>query len=104
MSREIVETLVNAQAHGFGNALASFVEKLDKALEDGWQPGTDLPPILSAALTDLAPQVTKFSEIKQAFELDPVYSGKAMSLAAARIVEAIITKPEPVVGSDVPTV
>jgi len=91
MSRTSITTEVNTEAHLFGEALANFVGTIDKALEDGWQPGEDLPQILSAALTELAPQVSKFEALKGEFKTDTLYAAKAVNLSAYRIAEALLT-------------
>lgn len=37
--------------------LADFVFQIRKALADGWQPGQDLPVVLSATMADLIPGI-----------------------------------------------
>lgn len=68
-----VEVEVSKEAHELGEGIQKFVKAARQALADGWQPGQDLPVILSSALSDLAPALQGAEKIaaeqadKQAF-------------------------------------
>lgn len=48
---------VSKEAHELADGMANCVLAIKKALADGWQPGQDLPVVLSAVMTDLVPAV-----------------------------------------------
>lgn len=75
-----------------GQNLSDFVGAIDKALEDGWQTGDDLPPILAAALANLVPAIQAAKAAGDDFKADPYMSVKGISIHVADIVKAIATK------------
>lgn len=50
-----VQTKASKEAYELGQGVFKFLSDVQKALADGWQPGQDVPLILSAALADLVP-------------------------------------------------
>lgn len=54
---------VNKAADEFSQGLVKFVGDLKKALDDGWQPGQDIPAILSATLADLMPALKDLKDL-----------------------------------------
>lgn len=48
---------VSKESRELGKGMNAFIAKTRLALADGWQPGQDLPLIMSAAIADLVPAV-----------------------------------------------
>lgn len=55
----VIQTSQNVTKEAFelSSGLKKFVLDIKKALADGWQPGTDLPVVMQAAIMDLVPAV-----------------------------------------------
>jgi hypothetical protein len=50
-----VEVEVSKEAYELGLGLAKFHAVVKQAMADGWQTGTDIPPIIQSAIADLVP-------------------------------------------------
>lgn len=81
MGTKLIEVEVSVETHELGQGLAKMIASVKQALADGWQPGTDLPVIISSAVSDLVPAVqgvdkigAEMAENKQAFA-NAVYLG-----------------------------
>jgi hypothetical protein len=74
MAKVKLEVEVSKEAHELVQGLDKFVGALQDALKDGWQMGTDMPLLLSAAFTELVPAIqgcdqlgAEMAEDKKAF-------------------------------------
>jgi hypothetical protein len=76
-----------------GEKLANFLKAVDKAIEDGWQAGQDLPVLLSAAVVDLVPAIASMKGAAEDLKAHPYASGKALVIHVADALEAFLTKP-----------
>lgn len=94
MGLKKIEIEVPEAANELGAKIKNFLLVLDKALEDGWQLGSDVPVILSSAITDLAPALSAFKGASEDLKAYPYESGKALALHLADIIKAFATKPE----------
>lgn len=77
----------------FGEKLKNFCLALDKAIEDGWQMGQDLPVLMSAAITELVPAISQVKAAGEDLKAYPYESGKCLALHLADVVKAFATKP-----------
>ena len=50
-----VTVTVTKEAHELGEGLAKFVAVAKKCVEDGFQAGQDIPPLMASAIADLVP-------------------------------------------------
>lgn len=66
-----VQVEVGERSIAFVDALGMFLRKAAGALEDGFQPGQDLPAIALAAFTELAPVLGTYAQVKEEFEANP---------------------------------
>lgn len=48
---------VSKEADELADGIARCIVSIRKALADGWQPGSDLPVVLSSVMADLVPAV-----------------------------------------------
>lgn len=55
-----------------GEALAETLNATAKALEDGWQPGTDIPAIVIAPIGKLGQALDGMKNIPEEFSVKPV--------------------------------
>jgi hypothetical protein len=62
--------------------ILDFVVAVQTATADGWQPGQDLPAILTPAVGELAPVLSDLSGIVEEAK-DPKAALKALAVAAA---------------------
>jgi hypothetical protein len=57
MSKVQVQEFVEPVSYDLTQKLGDFVFQIRKAVADGWQPGQDLPVVLTAVMKDLIPVV-----------------------------------------------
>lgn len=86
-----VTVKVSKEAYELGEGLKKFVLSIKGALADGWQPGQDIPVVLTAALSDLVPAVQGVEKVKEevkedleAFVSALVLPAKEMAFALAK--------------------
>jgi hypothetical protein len=73
-----VELEVAKESYELASGLTKFIADVKAALADGWQPGTDLPLILSASISDLAPAVAGAEKVGGEVTTDPEKFADAM--------------------------
>lgn len=71
-------------------ALASITLVSKQALKDGFQPGSDLPPVLSVSLTELVKVVGALGQLPEEAKQDKAALARAVALGAIDIAEAAI--------------
>jgi len=80
-----VTTQVAKESYELGEGVTKFVTAMKKALDDGWQAGEDLPPIMSSALSDLVPAFQGVEKIKDEPKTDPEAFSDACYLGMKKI-------------------
>lgn len=84
---------VPAASKDVAEGLERFSASLQQALADGWQPGTDLPVILGAAVTDLGLKVQSYQKmIGEEAPEDPVGLAQAITNAALNVTRKLMGK------------
>lgn len=73
-----VEVEVEELTFNVAQGLGEFAIDVKKALDDGWQPGTDIPVILASAISKLAPKLVGVEGIGQAIKDYPAEAGNAV--------------------------
>ncbi len=84
---------VPAHVEAFGQQVENFLLAVDKAVEDGWQTGTDVPPLITAALTDLVPAMQGYKDAQTDITADLWDSVKGLMVHIVNVVQAFATKP-----------
>lgn len=64
MEKVKVELECSKETYELGKGLADFIGAVKAALADGWQLGTDIPVVISAALSTLVPAVDGVTKVK----------------------------------------
>lgn len=77
MALKKVEVDVEGDVYELAKGLGEFAAEVQKALKDGWQPGSDIAPIM-AALMVLIPKLQGYANVPAAIEQYPVESGNAV--------------------------
>jgi hypothetical protein len=72
-------------AHAFAEKLGAFVGEVKKAVADGWQPGQDIPAVLSAVLVDLVPAAASFTGAAADLKSDPFGSVLALAIELKKV-------------------
>jgi hypothetical protein len=72
-------------AHAFAEKLGAFVGEVKKAVADGWQPGSDIPAMLSAVLVDLVPAAAAFTGASADLKSDPFGSVLALAIELKKV-------------------
>lgn len=63
MAVKEIKVMVSERGYNLGEGLKNFILAIKQSQDDGWQPGQDLPAILSAAIADLVPVLPNIQEI-----------------------------------------
>jgi hypothetical protein len=74
------KTMYPKEVHELGLFVGKILEATGKALEDGFQPGDDLPQIIASPLTELMLAVQGLKELPAEFKEAPVTA--AMGIVA----------------------
>ena len=85
MSKEQLTIVVEKEVYEMALNLRDFVGAVKQAMADGWQPGQDLPILLTAALTNLVPALQKINQIAPNLAEDKVAFVKALTLGLEEI-------------------
>ena len=96
MAKIDVTRNVSKESYELGQGLAAFVGAVKEALADGWQAGTDIPTVISAAVTELIPSVQGLDQIDEEFAADKMATAEAMAMGALDIVKLFEKKEAPV--------
>jgi hypothetical protein len=89
-----VEVEVPKEAHELAQGIANVVAAVKVALADGWQAGTDLPILMTAALVELVPAVQGVEHLDDEAKAHPAAFSKALALGVADALEAALKKAE----------
>lgn len=84
------EVEVAKETYELLQGVAGFVASVKKALDDGFQPGTDIPVIISDALAQLVPAVQGAAGIKAEAVENKLAFGQALLLGGAEIVRKVV--------------
>lgn len=72
-----IELEAAKETYELGKGLGNILDAVKHALEDGWQPGSDLPEIFAALVAELGTAVQGFEQIKDEVK-DPQLFGNAV--------------------------
>lgn len=82
---------VPENVYALGEALKGMVAAVDQAVSDGWQPGVDIPVIITAAFQNLVPAIQSVKGASDEVKSAPFESAKALELAVTDIVKTLVT-------------
>lgn len=80
MAVQSVEVQVSKEAYELAQKLVQFVAESKKALDDGWQLGSDLPVVLAAVMQDLIPAIQSLNAVAPGFQENPKAFVQALEL------------------------
>lgn len=70
--------------------LVAFVASIKESLEDGWQPGIDIPVILMKSLNDLPDAISGIDQLDDEAKEDPAAMIAAVGILAAEIYKILV--------------
>ena len=70
--------------------LTNFIQSIKDSLEDGWQPGIDIPVILMKALSDLPSAIGGIDQMDDEAREDPAAMIVASGILAANIYKILV--------------
>lgn len=100
-TKELVVVVPKA-AGELAEGLKNLGLSLEKALEDGWQTGQDLPVVVTAVITELLPKLQEVKKLGEEGKLDPVGVAQAFANAGMDIAKAFMQKPAAPVAPEAP--
>lgn len=86
-----VNVSVEQKTYELGQGVAKFLGDVKKALADGWNPLTDVPAVLLAAVQDLAPVLGDASAVAGDFADDKTAFATTCALVGAQVVGAALS-------------
>ena len=98
MAKVTVSVEVSKEAHELAQGVCEMVLAVKAAMADGWQTGQDVPVLITAALTTLAPAITGVEQLGDELKEDPAAFASAIALPVGEMVSALLKKedaPEP---------
>lgn len=72
-----------------GTGLAAFLGAVKKSVADGWNPLTDLPAIVLAAIADLVPVITEASQLPAEWAEDKEAFANSIMITGSKIIGAV---------------
>lgn len=90
MEKVKVELECSKETYELGKGLADFVSAVKVALADGWQLGSDIPVVISSALSTLVPAVDGVTKVKAELEEDKKAFINAAVATGAAIMNAVL--------------
>lgn len=78
MEKVKVEIELPKEAYELAKGLGLFAAAVKKAMADGWQVGSDIPVIISSAVTDLVPALNGIDKLDDEAKADPIGLGQAV--------------------------
>lgn len=94
MEKVKLEVEVAKEAYELGEGLASMVLAVKDALKDGFQPGQDLPAVVTAAFTKLVPAVEGMDKLDDELKEDAKAFLDALYLSLGKGVAELLKKAE----------
>lgn len=85
-----VELVCSKETYELGKGMADFVAAVKTALADGWQLGTDIPVVVSAALATLVPAIDGVTKVKDELAADKKAFVNAAVATGAAIMNAVL--------------
>jgi len=85
-----VELECSKETYELGKGLADFIGAVKTALADGWQLGTDIPVVISAALSTLVPAVDGVTKVKDELASDKKAFVNAAVATGAAVMNAVL--------------
>lgn len=90
MSVKTIPVSVSDKTNDLTAHLAQYVAALKTAVSDGWQPGTDIPVILQATITQGYAVAQDFPLLSAEFSENRVAFEKAVAVGAVDILSAAL--------------
>jgi hypothetical protein len=90
MEKVKVELECSKETYELGKGLADFIGAVKTALADGWQLGTDVPVVISAALATLVPAVDGVMKVKDELAEDKKAFVNAAVATGAAVMNAVL--------------
>lgn len=90
MSKISVTVQVESSADTLGKALVDIVTAARKAAADGWNPMTDIPAVVAAAVPDLIAAVSAIGQVPADVADDKVAFVQGIELRVAQLVALFI--------------
>lgn len=87
-----IEVQVNESVKDFTDKLGNFIKVCDSVLADGFQAGSDLPPVALSAYNDLLPAMQRLKDLGPALKDEQFASYRGLVLGLLGIVETLVKK------------
>ncbi len=92
MAKKDVVVTVDELAYNVGESLVKFIAAVKLALADGWQPGIDIPLIITAAIADLSPIIGQIGQLPEDFSADKLGFLKGINVSIVDLVDVLLKK------------
>lgn len=87
-----VHLIIGKETYELVEGIGEFVGAVKAALADGWQPGSDIPVIMMAAIEKLGPAVQGADQIDDELKGNVGHAVAAMGILGTKIAEIFFSK------------
>lgn len=87
---KMVEVAVAENSYDLMIKMAAFIAAVKTALADGWQMGSDLPVIVTAAIQDLVPAIQDGQKVGDEYAADKAAVIRAALLGAEEMIAIFV--------------
>ena len=92
MGKKMVQVEIESSGYELTKSLTRLTGAVKQSLADGWQPGTDVPVIISAAISELGALAANIPQLAPDAKDDAVEFAKGINLAAYDFLEIFTAK------------
>ena len=92
MEKVVISVEVPKEMQEAAQAVVNMAAAAKLALADGFQPGQDIPALVSAAMANLMSAMDGMAKIPDEAKADPVSAAKCAALAGAEIASLFMQK------------
>ena len=92
MAKVAVNLQLSKESYELSKGVADLINAIKTAVEDGWQPGKDIPVIMTEVIARLVPALAGVEKIVEEFKLEPVDSSLAISIPLVQVISSFLKK------------
>lgn len=89
-----VQLQLSKEAYELSKGLADLVVAIKACVADGWQPGQDIPVIISEVIGKLVPALAGTEKLPEEFKVDPYASSLAIAIPLIEMIGKLIKPKE----------
>lgn len=85
-----LKTTATESCKNIGEGIANIMKATENALDDGWQPGTDIPAVLLQSINSFSVIMAEAKDIKPDFKAAPIAAARGILIPVSEGVEEFL--------------